>query len=486
MDMAGCIMYTGKQTNPTEDTLESVVWRYIETHRLLVGRQTVGAAVSGGADSMALLICLLRLSERHEFSVAVLHYDHGTREGQSARDAQFVRNFCAASGIECVTRTGDVPQMAAREGIGLELAGRKAREAFFLDMLQSGVVDAVATAHHMDDNAESIVLHMIRGCGTGGLAGIRPERNGIIRPLLGVSRREILEYLDRTGTPHVEDITNADTSLDRNYVRHVVLGGIRERLNPSVSEALARLSESASRDTDFLQTTAEAAFRECCTKQEDGACALDRKTLCALHPAVASRVVQIALACAGRVLDVERIHIDSVLRAAHNARTGSSFALGGGYTARAEHDLLVIGRAPKPARPFLTDFVLPGFTPLPGGAVLESGFVPHRGADTAGSRTEYVDADRIPRDAVVRTRLPGDRIHPLGAAGTKKLKEYFIDRKIPRPERDRIPLLASGSHILWVIGSVLSEDICVLSSTRRICRLRLIGADVWGRQAEQE
>lgn len=483
MAIPGCIIvYRISSYNGVD--LENDVWNYIEKNRLLSEGQTVGAAVSGGPDSMALLVCLLRLSKEHRFRVSVLHYDHGTRNGGSAGDAAFVQNFCSNLDVTFISESSDVADTARRAGIGFELAGRMAREAFFQSTVEEGLVDVVATAHHLDDNVESIVMHMVRGCGIDGLRGICPKRNGIIRPMLCVGRNKVLEYLAKTGTPYVEDETNKDTSYDRNYVRQVILRGIKERLNPAFSDAAGRLSESASEDADYLRQAALGAFEDCLVGSEGGRVRLDCGKLTSLHPAISGRVIKEALSRSGRTHDVERVHVADVLRAASCSRTGSRIELGQGYEAAIQYGTLVIGEAIEPASAFEKKFVLPGCTFLPDGAVIESEFVLERGHDTVGSMCEYADADLIPEGAVIRTRRKGDTLRPLGSAGRKKLKDYFIDRKVPRQERDRTPLLAHGSNILWVIGSVLSGDIGVSGNTKRICRLRM-NAGVQDHQAEE-
>lgn len=451
--------------------MESDVWQYIKKNGLLEERQTVGAAVSGGPDSMALLVCLQRLSQKHDFLVKALHYDHGTRGGASAADAKFVRDFCEKNGIPFLMEASDVPSFAKEHGIGFELAGRLCREAFFHSLVCSGEIDTAATAHHMDDNAESVVMHMARGCGTEGLRGILPRKEGIIRPLLCVTRKQIEEYLLETRTPFVTDLSNEDTSFDRSFVRHEILPLLKERLNGSVAQALFRLSSAASEDEEYLAGKSEEAFRECEAPAEAGACALQMDRLVKFHAAVSHRVIRLAMKKAGRSLDVERNHIEAVLEAARAQNTGKTLDLGQGLEARTEYGRIVFcRRAPEPA-PFSAELTFPGDTLLPEGALLSCEIVPECGSDGVPGITEYVDADGIPEGAVIRTRRPGDRIRTLNGPGTRKLKEYFIDRKVPRAERDRTLLLADGSDILWIIGGVLSDRIRVREDTRRICRL---------------
>lgn len=450
--------------------MENKVWHYIETFGLLKEGQEVGVAVSGGPDSMALLICLRSLSAVRGFRVSALHFDHGTRDGASLRDAEFVRSFCEDADIPLIHAAADVPALARERGIGLELAGRQAREEFFERTVRLGAADVIATAHHMDDNAESVLMHLIRGCGTAGLCGIHPKRGVLIRPFLAVTRREIEQYLEHTNTPYVTDASNEDTSYDRNFVRHELIPVIRDRLNPSLGAALFRLSKAAAEDENYLARQADEVFSDCIISRTEGDIVLNAERLCSLHPAIARRIVRRALSDIGRCTDVEQAHVQAVLDAAQSGRTGRKADLGGGLVAQTSYGTIRIG-PPQAPEAFETPLRVPGRTVLPGGAALESEFVKKRGDDVEDGLCVYVDADRLPRGAVIRTRRPGDVLRPLGGPGTKKLKDHLIDRKVPRAQRDELLLLADGPNILWVIGDMLSQDAAVRENTKRICRL---------------
>lgn len=439
---------------------------FIRREALIQRGQTVGCAVSGGADSVALFLCLQTLASVIGFTVYGIHYEHGIRGSVSEADAEFVKDLCTRSGIPLFTRSGDVPAMAREQHIGLELAARQARAAYFAELADAGVVDVIATAHHLDDNAETLLLHLARGSGLDGLAGIRPKRDYLIRPLLCVHRSEILQFLSKQHQSWREDSTNGDIRLARNYVRHNLLPALRH-LNPQVTDALKRLSDAASSDADYLDMQSAEELRRIVTYNAAGA-ALDLAAFQVLHPALAVRVIRRALAQIGRPLDVEYSHLEAVRSLAAAGKTGSALDLGAGFTAAVSYGSLLLRRPGQEADRYEVRFVREGATRFPGGTL--------RGcrvnACAAGRPdAEYINAACLTAQTVVRTRRPGDIFHPLGASGRKKLKDYFIDKKVPRSERGSVPLLADGPRILWVIGRCLSQEAAVRPDTAAVLLL---------------
>ena len=259
-------------------------------------------AVSGGADSMALLHLLWSQRAEKELEIFAAHYEHGLRGEESLRDAAFVEDWCRAHELPCAVGHGDAAAYAVKEGLSVEDAARRLRYAFLEATAQELGCTRIATAHNAEDNAETLLLHLCRGSGTAGLAGIPPQRGKLVRPLLKCSRAEILAYLEENALPHVEDSSNEGDDYARNLLRHQVTPVLRQ-LNPAFTAAAGRTAELLRQDEDCLKRQAEAFIRE----QFDGE-SLPIAALAELHPALSSRVLR-SLCGAG----LEQKHVDAAL-----------------------------------------------------------------------------------------------------------------------------------------------------------------------------
>lgn len=452
--------------------MEKRVREFVTENELLMPEQTIGAAVSGGPDSMALLHCLCSLAPLFSCSVACVHFEHGIRGQESLDDADFVEKWCGQHNIPFYMGAADVPALAQEWGVSKETAAKRAREAFFLSLVENGEVDVIATGHHMDDNAESVLMHILRGSGTDGLKGIHAKRDFLVRPLLCVTHEEILEYLLKHDISFVEDRTNRDTEHTRNYVRNVLLPQIRERINPDAAGALNRLSQIAEDDSDFIFAQAKEAYKSCASKKDDKVI-IDLETFLGLAPAVEYRILK--LACAGLHItqDIENVHIRSVMRLAKSGRTGTRVNLSNDLCAEVEYGLLVIRFSARRVNyEFRQEFDLFAKNELPDGSEMVCRIVDHCDFENEDEFTAYLDADRLSGRITVRTRYAGDMIHPLGSGGTKKLKDYFIDKKLPREAREKTPLLADGNRILWAVGLTISDDVKVTEQTEKIWQIK--------------
>jgi tRNA(Ile)-lysidine synthase len=367
----------------------------------------------------------------------------------------------------------------AGAGVSLEVAAREARHAFFRQAMLEGSYDRLALAHHRDDQAETVLLRLMRGAGTRGLGAMAPlEKNGIVRPLLCAGRDEIRAYCRANDLPWREDETNADASIPRNWVRMELLPLIRERLNPAASEALCRAAELLREDEDCLDALARQALAGMADRPGGGAAA-PVTDIAGLHPAVQSRALRLLAGRAGLERDVERVHVGDVAALLADGMSGRRVDLGGGFAALREGGTLsVVPAVPEDPRSPPVPLQMPGTTYIAGGAFVCEALegVPD-GFDRHVNAVQYFDRDAFPRDAVARSRLPGDRFHALGAAGGRKLKEYLIDRGAPRWGRDAIPLLASGSEVLWVVGHGISDKVKITAATTRVWKITYIAGE---------
>ncbi|MEG2189298.1 MAG: tRNA lysidine(34) synthetase TilS, partial [Christensenella sp.] len=335
-------------------------------------------------------------------------------------------------------------------------------------------VDVIATGHHLDDNAESVLMHILRGSGIDGLKGIAVKKGNFIRPFLCVSHAEILGYAEQEKIAYKVDKTNENTEYTRNFVRNVLLPQIVEKINPDAAGALNRLSGIAEQDSAFIFSEAERKY-ELCAHAKDDRVEIDIESFLALSPAVAYRVLKIACAELYVTQDIENVHVGVVMKLARKNKTGTRVNLSGNLCAEVEYGTLVIrfsGRRVDYSFCMVFDVQAKNEIPNVGYIVCEEALqCDYQNADPY---TAYIDADKLPKHFMLRTRYTGDRITPLGSAGGKKLKDYFIDKKLTREEREKVPLLADGNRIIWVAGYTIGDEYRVDEQTKCILRMDYI------------
>ena len=404
----------------------------------LAGKKLL-CAVSGGADSM----CLLHLLTSQGLDVTAAHFEHGIRGEESLRDAAFVETWCKARGIPFVLGHGDAPGYARAHGMGLEEAARELRYRFLREAMEETRAELILTAHNRDDNAETVLLNLIRGSGTAGLCGVPPMRGAILRPLLTVSREEIEAYLTAHSVPHVEDSSNQSDDYTRNLIRRRVMPLLRE-INPRFSEAAARTARLARRDEDCLSALA-AEFLKGELKDES----LSLKALCSLHPAIASRVVRQLFPG----LSMERC--EAVLAFARGREYGI-LELPGRVIRREQGRLyLSAGRTIQlPDRPLIPGegLLIPEL-----GLRIETERTVYRGEIHDLFKTSYLKYEIVSTDLLCTGRRPGDSLRPLGRGVRKSLSALFKEAGFTRERRDAALILRDGAGPLLVRGLALDE-----------------------------
>ena len=405
---------------------------------LLPPGSAVTCAVSGGADSMALLRCLLDLREPLGLRLSAVHFNHRLRGAESDGDEDFVRDYCRRWDVPLTVGSGDAAQAARETGRTLEEAARALRYACFT--AQPGLV---ATAHTADDNAETVLMNLVRGTGLRGLAGIPVRRDRIIRPLLCVTREEVLDYLRATGTPWREDTSNAGNDYRRNRIRHGVIPALRAE-NPALSRTILGECLRLRAEDEFLDALAAEAAEGA---RRDGG--WDCAALRALPEPLLRRVL---LRLCGAA---DSLHTDALLRLLRSEAPTGRIGLPGGHSAVKRYGLLQICVAPLPP---LREHRLPvpGEAALPELRLRAVCFLAENSEDFSGfSDTILLNYDMIGPEITVRARKTGDRLWLPG--GHRSLKRLMIDRKVPAESRDRIPVLTNGPDVLAVSGLGVSR-----------------------------
>ena len=408
--------------------------RLAEEYHMLPPGSLILAAVSGGADSMCLLHALLTLRERTSITVAAAHFNHQLRPEADGEEA-FVRDWCAQQGVPFYTGRADVTERAAQAGTGIEETARNLRYAFLEQMAAEIGADRIATAHQAGDNAETILLHLIRGSGLRGLGGIPPVRGRIIRPLLTVERREIEAYLARHNVPHVEDTSNADTVYRRNYLRREILPRL-EALNPRLEERLWESACQFRREDAYLDGQAQAILDRLTRLPEGVALPCDRVT--ALPEPLSLRGIQLLAREVEPEMVLSAAHRQAVLDLCRSAAPSGEVHLPGGLLARRNYNRLELVRSGGEALTFSpVPLALPGVTETAGWRFTCRQTICPEGKFNR-PRTFYL---ALPEQAAIllRPRRTGDTI-ALPGRDRKTIKNLLIDAKIPRRDRDLLPV----------------------------------------------
>ncbi|HHY94800.1 MAG TPA: tRNA lysidine(34) synthetase TilS [Firmicutes bacterium] len=471
---------------------------YVCRHRMFEPGQGVVVAVSGGSDSVALLHLLSRLQETYGLQLHVAHLHHGLRGEEADEDLRFVAELASSLGIPFSWRRVDVADRARRDRVGVEEAGRAARYEFLEETADRVGAQRVALGHTRDDQAETVLMRLLRGSGIDGLAGIPPVRGRIVRPLLVAGREELQEYCRQQGLGWRVDFTNMDPAFFRNRIRHELLPFLEERFSRTVRATLAETAEVLRPDVTWLRQQTEEALAAV-ARPRPGGLDIDAEALRALPPALGRRVIRAAVGQVkyrGRQLGAR--HVQAVLDMLDLGRDGEVH-LPGGVVAVLQDYRLSVQRvaagagagAAAGATGFRYGWQVPGEVEVPeAGLCLHGHVIPEEtgvrcaiagsgrepgwgtgGEQDRGSELAWralLDYNKAGAQLLVRSWQPGDRFYPLGMEAAKKLQDFFVDAKVAREQRQRIPLVLSGDEIVWVVGYRIDHRFRVTPATRDI------------------
>lgn len=470
------------------------VRKWIEREKLIQAGDLVFVGVSGGADSVCLLLTLFDCQQELGFLLQAVHVEHGIRGAESREDARFVEKLCQRLQIPCQTYPVDVPSYAREQHIGMEEAARKLRyQCFYQAAEQSdAAVKKIALAHHADDNAETMLFQMVRGSGIRGLGGMRIKRElgeniTLIRPLLNVTRSEIEEYLQVRGEAYRMDVTNQDTAYSRNRIRHKVMPQLKE-VN---SQALMHMAQSArqlSEVADYLHQEALRIAEKTCVRNQR-TCLIQWKLL-EEYPSVLQKEVLYQMLCgaAGNNKNIASVHIEAVMNLI-SLQVGRRISLP--YELEAEHVYEGIRIAPKcegkVGKDIKYEISLHELNQKKAGEwyllSLPDGQLRMRVRDFCGETgeickktyTKLLNYDKIKHSMQFRKRAGGDYLIIDEMGHKKKLKEYFIEEKMPREQRDGVWLLTEEEHVIWVVGKRISTDYKIYPNTKKILEIQMSG-----------
>ena len=441
----------------------------IRRHGMFKTGDRVIAAVSGGADSVVLLHALHGLSGKLGMKLEAAHLDHGLRGEEGRADAAFVADYAAALGLPCVAERADVAAYCRKTGCSIEQGARKVRYGFLRRVLLERDADSVATGHTADDQAETVLMRLLRGSGSSGLSAIRPVRDGwIIRPMLDVTSDEITDYARTHGLSFRVDHTNADEDILRNRIRHHLVPMLRREYNPRIVQGLGRLADTIRCEAEYLDARASAFLADHARVSDGNILRMDLHAWPNAAPAVQRVLIRHLVRAVGG--SEERLNFDRVEKTRAwigRGAIGRIHELPGGI--RMECRRLELVACLGSFVPFRQDFEVPGRVEVPLSNLsirIEEGSATD--APAATPKRAVFDAEAVPRQWTVRSREPGDRMSPYGLAGHKSLKKLFNEWDVPRLLRNRIPVVTGGGRVLWVAGHRQSNEGMVTGNTRRV------------------
>jgi tRNA(Ile)-lysidine synthase len=459
------------------------VLRYIEAQRLLPAGECVVVGVSGGADSTALLLLLTRLAPRLGITERAAYFDHQLRgKKASNEERETVARLTNALGVPLTVGSGDVRAYARQKRLGIEEAARELRYRFLADAARDVGARTVAVGHTADDQIETVLLHILRGSGLTGLAGMlprspwpvaaagRPEVT-LVRPLLEVRRAETESYCREMGREPLEDATNRSPRYKRNVVRNELLPLLRAHV-PSIDASLLRLAQTAATERRALEETAERALAQSATFEGESV----RLSLASLREIPAGLLPHVMRLAASKLLgdarDLGERHLQAMAAAAAKP-AGTELDLPRGLHLRVEYGEIVLALGESTAGALAAGgvpLVVPGATTADGWRI-EASLSGDASSLPESAWEAALDADALAGRLRVRRRRPGDRYRPLGLVGEKKLQDVLVDLKVPRRRRDNIPVVEDEAGIVWVAGYRIAERAKLTPSTRRVLRL---------------
>lgn len=477
------------------EVIRSRVRRTIDTHRMIAAGDSILVAVSGGPDSMAMLDLLVGLTDGLKIRLGIAHIDHDLRGDEGRADAEFVKSNAARYRLPFFLERIDAGDCRKRHGTSIEEAARQSRYRLLQAIARRHDYDRIAVGHNANDNAESVLLFLLRGSGPGGLGGIRPKvADRIIRPMIRLRRSQIEQYLSHRELCFVSDRTNLDLRFVRNRIRHRLLPVIQNEFNPAIVEGLNRLAHIVRDEETWLQSLTKGRLEALIESRSAGRIDLAVSGLREMPPALQRRVLRVAVAeVKGNLRRIGYTHVESIRSLCETTDGGGFVDLPGNLCARRERQMLTVIRGEPKAAPRDASGVPPtprfeyridspqllpctlNIEPISRGIrfflVDPAGVADGR---NAGQDAAFFDMNKLVFPLVLRGVRAGDRFSPAGVHGSQKVKKFFIDHKVPRAERTMCPVLVSAGTIVWLVGHRIDDAFAATADSRSVLKVELL------------
>ena len=475
---------------PSEKFLESVE-RTISANLMFQPGDSVLVGVSGGPDSVALFYTLFAFTHKYSFRFGIAHLNHHLRGSEADRDARFVSMLAQRFDVPFYLDDVDVRKYARTRKLSVEEAGRWVRRKFLNKVAKAEGFHKIALGHHADDNAELILMYLMRGSGPLGISGMPPVRDGIIvRPFIERARSEILEFLHGKKIEYITDASNRDERYLRNRIRHHLIPVLKDVYNPNIIETLNRLSRIVRSEDEWMEAAVQPLFDRSVMKMEKQRIRLSLERFAENHMAVKRRILRRAVEkIKGDLRQITFSHIEAARHLAETGPTHGRLDLPDRIRVERKDNNLLISKEKMPLRESVKggsqrerigfEYLIrkPETIPIQEtGDVLGLSKVATKNLSAfkdAGQMVAFFDMDTIQFPLVLRNVRPGDRFSPLGLGGTQTVKDFFIKQKIPREARARCPILLSRERIIWVVGHRIDESVKVTGLTRNLLKAEL-------------
>ncbi len=455
----------------------------IKDKNLIDKGDTIIVGLSGGPDSVCLLHVLKSIKDIMDIEVVAVHVNHMLRGQDSFEDEEYVKNLCKKLNVKLKTEQIDLKNIAKNKKLSIEEAGREERYRIFEKTAIDFNANKIAVAHNKNDQAETILMNIIRGTGLLGLKGMEFRRGKIIRPLLGIDRLEIEGYCNKYKLQPRTDKTNLESIYTRNKIRLDLIPYIDEQFNTDIISKLIKMSEIIKNENDFIEYYTEKLYNKVLVNKSDGEIVLNTKVFNNYHKGAKGRILRKAIKeVIGFIRGIESVHIDDIIKLALDGRVGAMIHLPHKIRVEKSYQTLKVYQFKTfpQVNLYKVKLNIPGDTLIQEEKfVLRANIIDDVNLDQykknhKTSKVQYFDYHKLLGWIYIRKRESGDLIKPVNSNGTKKLKKYFIDEKIPIDIRDQIPLVAKDKEIVWIIGYVISDKFKVTKSTKKVLKLEFI------------
>lgn len=451
------------------------VKKIIERYNMFSPGDRILVGVSGGPDSVCLLHILDRCRKEMVLSLHVVHINHGIRKRESKREEKFVSHLAGRMNLPITVKSLDVPSYARKKRLTIEEAARDMRYSALEQLAGKLNAKKIALGHTASDQVETVLMHLLRGSGPQGLSGIPPVRKlgstAVVRPLIEVNREEILSYLKKNKLTFCLDSSNRKTEYFRNRIRLKLLPLLRKNYNKNIDGALLRLSEILKEENAYWERVVERVLGRVVSWEAEKIL-IDFKRFLRYNVIVQRRILYRLF---GGIVSLNQI--EAIRSLAQKSSQGKRIYLGKRFSVRKEGNFLIFSSSPERRfKKFNYPLRVPGKNEIEGlNLTLNTRIVDFYPVSEKETNTAYFDIDKINfKKLLLRNRREGDRFRPFGLRGTKKLSDFFIDRKIPRRLRDRVPLLVEGEDILWVVGIRRADKARITEDTKKILEVRVL------------
>lgn len=447
----------------------------ITKYSMLTGGEKILVGLSGGPDSVCLLHVLTSLKDDFKLDLNAIYIDHGLRPHETETEIEFCKNLCERLCLPFTTQSIDVNSYAQEQGMNLQEAARGLRYGIFEETAYQIQADKIASGHTADDQAETLLMNLFRGSGKKGLSGIPPVRGKIIRPLILTKRTEIERYLDEGKIAFITDSSNLKKYYLRNKIR-LSLMPILKQYNPDIIDTLSRTAEILRDEERYFEVIVTKTMMKLISRKTDARIELFLAPFAIMDKVIMRRVLRRAIDETKGIRGTSLIHIDDIIELIRKGNPGDRIYLPKGIRVIKGYATIIL-TSESPVQLNTYTLTVPGETILKEAGILikaslmegqeslrESGF---------GTTLGIFDADQLTFPLMVRPRKNGDFFYPFGFGKRKKLQDFFVDEKVPRDERDIIPLLMSGDDIVWIVGYRGDDRFQVTDKTKRVLRLEV-------------